>query len=66
MRVLFTSGYLDDTVERRGIFTTGSGFLPKPYAATVLLRRVREILDGPAAGPPNQTRGDPAKRHPDA
>ncbi|MDX2059086.1 MAG: PAS domain S-box protein [Gemmatimonadales bacterium] len=52
MRVLFTSGYFDDTVGKRGIFTTGSGFLPKPYAATVLLRRVREVLDGPPAGPP--------------
>ena len=45
MRVLYTSGYADESVVRSGIIEAGAPFLQKPYAATVLLRHVREVLD---------------------
>lgn len=47
IRVLYTSGYMDDVVARRGVFTQGVAFLQKPYLPAVLLGRVREVLDAP-------------------
>jgi two-component system, cell cycle sensor histidine kinase and response regulator CckA len=46
LRVLFTSGYTDDTIVRRGILDAGMAFLPKPYTPDVLLQRVRGLLEG--------------------
>jgi PAS domain S-box-containing protein len=47
LRVLFTSGYTDDTIVRRGMLDAGMAFLQKPYTPDVLLRRVRDLLDQP-------------------
>jgi len=44
--ILFTSGYADDALVHYGVFDPGVAFLPKPYIATTLARKVREILDG--------------------
>ena len=44
-RVLFTSGFTDDEVVRRGLMEIGQPFLEKPWSADQLLRRVRELLD---------------------
>jgi signal transduction histidine kinase len=49
LKVLFTSGYLDDAIAHHGVLEPGVAFLPKPYTPGVLARRVRDILD---AGPP--------------
>ena len=52
--VLFTSGYTDDAIARHGVLEPGTEFLEKPYSRTVLLARVRSILDRRAplaAGP---------------
>jgi CheY-like chemotaxis protein len=46
MKVLFTSGYMDDAVVHKGILNSGSHFLQKPFSPTVLARKVREVLDG--------------------
>jgi signal transduction histidine kinase len=44
-KVLFTSGYTEDTVGHQGILLPGIEFLQKPYLTASLARRVREVLD---------------------
>jgi PAS domain S-box-containing protein len=52
IRVLFTSGYTDDAILRRGLSNNASQFLGKPYTVDELTRQVREVLHAPpgAAG----------------
>ncbi|HJQ22928.1 MAG TPA: response regulator [Blastocatellia bacterium] len=49
MKVLFTSGYTDDAIIHHGVLAPGVVFLQKPFAPDVLIRKVREVLDQPAA-----------------
>ena len=51
MKILYTSGFTDDEVIRRGLMRQGAPFIQKPWAPEQLLRRVREVLDAevPAA-----------------
>ena len=51
MRVLFLSGYTDDAIVKRGVLKPGTPFLQKPFTATALSMKVRELLDG-AVQPP--------------
>jgi len=46
MKVLYMSGYADDTVLRHGAFDSGARLLPKPFTPDSLIRAVREALDG--------------------
>jgi two-component system, cell cycle sensor histidine kinase and response regulator CckA len=46
MKVLYMSGYADDTVLRHGAFDSGEKLLPKPFTPGSLIRGVREVLDG--------------------
>ncbi len=48
LRVLFMSGYTDDSVIRRGAEAAGIALLQKPYSPTLLEERVRAALDAPA------------------
>jgi len=45
IKILFTSGYTDDTVAHHGLLEPGVAFLPKPYTPTTLARKVRAMLD---------------------
>jgi PAS domain S-box-containing protein len=44
-KVLYTSGYTDDVIVRRGLIKRGAGFIEKPFTPNALARKVREILD---------------------
>jgi PAS domain S-box-containing protein len=63
MRILYTSGFTDDEVIRRGLMRAGSPFLQKPWAPEELLRRVREVLDAERTGEVERAeRGTGARR----
>jgi two-component system cell cycle sensor histidine kinase/response regulator CckA len=49
LRVLFVSGYTDDSVLEAGRFPAGAAFLQKPFTLGSLLGKVREVLDSGAA-----------------
>ena len=50
MRVLYISGYPEHPAAREGGRPTDADFLPKPFSASSLTSRVREILDRPKHG----------------
>jgi len=45
LKILFTSGYADDDVIRRGVLETGMEFMSKSDTPATLARKVREMLD---------------------
>ncbi|MFA6004206.1 MAG: PAS domain S-box protein [Elusimicrobiota bacterium] len=47
-RIIYISGYTDEAIVKHGVLTPGLAFLPKPFSHAALLRRLREVLDGPA------------------
>jgi len=49
LKILFTSGYTDDTIAHYGVLETGVEFLPKPYTPAILILKVRELLDNAMA-----------------
>jgi signal transduction histidine kinase len=48
LRVLFVSGYTEDTVSRHGVFQSEMAYLQKPFTLTGFAQKVREVLDQPA------------------
>jgi PAS domain S-box-containing protein len=50
LKVLYISGYTDDSIFRHGVLEGGMSFLQKPFNLKALAEKVREVLDGvPAA-----------------
>jgi CheY-like chemotaxis protein len=45
IRVLFLSGYTEETVVRDGAIQTDLAFLQKPFTPTEFVQKVREVLD---------------------
>jgi two-component system, cell cycle sensor histidine kinase and response regulator CckA len=45
LRVLYMSGYTDNTIARHGVLEEGTLFIAKPFTAKELARRVRNALD---------------------
>jgi two-component system, cell cycle sensor histidine kinase and response regulator CckA len=43
--VLFTSGYTDGEIVRRGLLEPGTAFVQKPFDPDAIVRLVRERLD---------------------
>jgi PAS domain S-box-containing protein len=44
-KVLYMSGYTDDSIVRHGILRPGIAYLQKPFSPDTLARKVREVLD---------------------
>ncbi len=45
IKVVFTSGYPADLIQKEGVLEKGLHFLSKPSSPQTLLRTVREVLD---------------------
>jgi two-component system, cell cycle sensor histidine kinase and response regulator CckA len=43
--VLYVSGHAQDFILNHGVSEAGVDFLPKPFTASALLARVRDVLD---------------------
>jgi PAS domain S-box-containing protein len=52
MKVLYLSGYTENTITRGGALGADLPFLQKPFTTEVLLRKVRQVLDQPAKREP--------------
>jgi CheY-like chemotaxis protein len=46
IKVLYTSAYPSGIMMERGIIDEDTNFLSKPFGAPILLRKIREVLDG--------------------
>lgn len=47
LRVVYISGYTEETIEHHGVETGECAFLAKPFILAALLRKIREVLDAP-------------------
>jgi CheY-like chemotaxis protein len=45
IRAIFTSGYSEEQIRRKGLLEPGTAFLSKPVTPEVLLQKVREAID---------------------
>jgi PAS domain S-box-containing protein len=64
-KVLYMSGYTDNTIAHQGVTAPGTNFIGKPFTQAGLVKKVREVLDAGAAAdqsPPALASGaaDPA------
>jgi hypothetical protein len=46
LRVVFTSGYTDDAVVRRGLVNATHAFVQKPFTGDKLVRTITALMDG--------------------
>ncbi len=45
VKVIFSSGYMADVLQKKGVLEANLNFIPKPASLAELLRKVRETLD---------------------
>ncbi len=50
MKVLYMSGYPDNTIVQHGVLEAGTAFLQKPFTLNALELKVREVLDAARQG----------------
>ena len=49
LKVLYISGYTDDSIFRHGVLEGGVAFLQKPFNLKDLAQKIRQVLDGESA-----------------
>jgi PAS domain S-box-containing protein len=49
LKILYISGYTDDSIFRHGVLEGGVAFLQKPFNLKDLTRKIRQVLDGESA-----------------
>ncbi|MDP2053506.1 MAG: PAS domain-containing protein, partial [Acidobacteriota bacterium] len=47
LKVIYMSGYAQDAIVQHGVLLPGIAFLPKPFTAETLGRKIRSVLDSP-------------------
>jgi len=45
IKVLFVSGYTDNSIVQHGVLEPGIAFLQKPFSSSALIQKVRQVLD---------------------